>query len=99
MGRVARTVENRADKKSGESSLLIEVHITWDIWSIGTGHSSERWDAGVDRRWERSNHCANLTLPREAMDLDTQRSGLRNKSCHHPTIMGAQGLKAARRCV
>lgn len=34
-GDLARTIEDRANKNSGKSSLLPEVQIVRDLWSIG----------------------------------------------------------------
>ena len=34
MGRLGRTIENPADWISGESCLLVEVQMVWNLWSV-----------------------------------------------------------------
>ena len=36
VGRLARTIENRAEDNSGKVSLFLKVYVAWDLWSIRT---------------------------------------------------------------
>ena len=55
---LGRTVENRADEKSGEIGLLLKVQRVRELWSIRTigpiwlrvGHNSDVYEEGFRRR-------------------------------------------------
>ena len=58
-GYLSRTVENRADKGSGEVGLLAKILLVCDLWSIGVirprlslrvGHGSDVYEEGFPRR-------------------------------------------------
>ena len=34
VGRLERTIENRVDDVSGETGLLVEVQMVWNLWSV-----------------------------------------------------------------
>lgn len=56
-GSLLRTIKNRAEECSVKCALLYEVHIIWDLWSIGSigpgleprvRHGSSAYEEGGD---------------------------------------------------
>ena len=56
-GRVGRTIENRSDEESSETSLLRKVLAVWDLWSVriigprsrlSIGHGPDVYEGGLD---------------------------------------------------
>ena len=61
VGCLGRTIEGRGDERSGEISLLVEVQMVWDLWSIRVvrprlvlhvPHDPDVYEGGLRRRAE-----------------------------------------------